>query len=117
MSLCESIESAIQWLLIHHGITIVTIHNPAVMPDFLLFLYNFVMFGTVYVPPASSGYNVVDILEQFQYELDDFARWYTNLVLTGDFNTHTSVLTDVTETDTDIKLYSHSDTCRSRRSV
>ena len=74
------------------------------------------MFGTVYVPPASSGFNVDDILEQFLYELDDFARWYTNLVLTGDFNTHT-VLTDVTETDTDIKLYSHSDTGRSRRSV
>ena len=30
VSLCKSIESAIQWFLIHHGITFVTIHNPAV---------------------------------------------------------------------------------------
>ena len=30
VSLRKSIESAIQWLLIHHGITFVTIHNPAV---------------------------------------------------------------------------------------
>ena len=28
--LCKSIESAIQWFQIHHGITFVTIHNPAV---------------------------------------------------------------------------------------
>ena len=28
--LCKSIESAIQWIQIHHGITFVTIHNPAV---------------------------------------------------------------------------------------
>ena len=28
--LCKSIESAIQWFLIQHGITFVTIHNPAV---------------------------------------------------------------------------------------
>ena len=26
----QSIESAIQWFQIHHGITFVTIHNPAV---------------------------------------------------------------------------------------
>ena len=30
VSLCKSIESAIQWFLIHHGITFVTIHNLAV---------------------------------------------------------------------------------------
>ena len=30
MSLCNSIESAKQWFQIHHGITFVTIHNPAV---------------------------------------------------------------------------------------
>ena len=30
MSLCNSIESAIQWFQIHYGITFVTIHNPAV---------------------------------------------------------------------------------------
>ena len=30
MPLCKSIESAIQWFQIHHGITFVTIHNPAV---------------------------------------------------------------------------------------
>ena len=30
VSLCKSIESAIQWFQIHHGITFVTIHNPAV---------------------------------------------------------------------------------------
>ena len=30
VSLCKSIESAIQWFLIHNGITFVTIHNPAV---------------------------------------------------------------------------------------
>ena len=30
VSLCKSIESAIQWFLIHNGITYVTIHNPAV---------------------------------------------------------------------------------------
>ena len=29
-SFAVSIESAIQWFLIHHGITSVTIHNPAV---------------------------------------------------------------------------------------
>ena len=28
--LCKSIESAIQWFQIHHGITFVTIHNPAI---------------------------------------------------------------------------------------
>ena len=28
--LCKSIESAIQWFQIHHGITFVTIHIPAV---------------------------------------------------------------------------------------
>ena len=28
--LCKSIESDIQWFQIHHGITFVTIHNPAV---------------------------------------------------------------------------------------
>ena len=28
--LCKSIESAIQWFQIHHGITFVTIHDPAV---------------------------------------------------------------------------------------
>ena len=28
--LCKSIESAIQWFQIHHGISFVTIHNPAV---------------------------------------------------------------------------------------
>ena len=28
--LCKSIESAIQWFQIHHGITFVTIHNLAV---------------------------------------------------------------------------------------
>ena len=30
VSLCKSIESAIQWFQIHHGITFETIHNPAV---------------------------------------------------------------------------------------
>ena len=30
VSLCKSIESAIQWFLINHGITFVTIQNPAV---------------------------------------------------------------------------------------
>ena len=30
VSLCKSIESAIQRFLIHHGITFVIIHNPAV---------------------------------------------------------------------------------------
>ena len=30
VSLCKSIESAIQWFQTHHGITFVTIHNPAV---------------------------------------------------------------------------------------
>ena len=30
VALCKSIESAIQWFQIHHGITFVTIHNPAV---------------------------------------------------------------------------------------
>ena len=30
VSLCKSIESAIPWFQIHHGITFVTIHNPAV---------------------------------------------------------------------------------------
>ena len=30
MSLCKSIKSAIQWFQIHHEITFVTIHNPAV---------------------------------------------------------------------------------------
>ena len=30
VSLCKSIESAIQWFQIHHGITFVTMHNPAV---------------------------------------------------------------------------------------
>ena len=30
VSLCKSIQSAIQWFLLHHGITFVTIHNPAV---------------------------------------------------------------------------------------
>ena len=30
VSLCKSIESAIQWFQIHHGISFVTIHNPAV---------------------------------------------------------------------------------------
>ena len=30
VSLCKSIESAIQWFLIHHGITFVTIYNRAV---------------------------------------------------------------------------------------
>ena len=30
VSLCNSIESAIQWFQIHYGITFVTIHNPAV---------------------------------------------------------------------------------------
>ena len=30
VSLCKSIESATQWFQIHHGITFVTIHNPAV---------------------------------------------------------------------------------------
>ena len=30
MPLCKSIESAIQWFQIDHGITFVTIHNPAV---------------------------------------------------------------------------------------
>ena len=28
--LCKSIESAIQWFQVHHGITFITIHNPAV---------------------------------------------------------------------------------------
>ena len=66
-----------------------------------------VIFGTVYVPPANSGYNVNIILEKFHYEIDDFARSYKNLVLIGDFNARTSVLTDVTETDADI--YNHID--------
>ena len=30
VSLCKSIESAIKWFQIHHGITFVSIHNPAV---------------------------------------------------------------------------------------
>ena len=30
VALCKSIESAIQWFQIHHGITFVTIHNSAV---------------------------------------------------------------------------------------
>ena len=30
LTLCKSIESAIQWLQIHHGITFATIQNPAV---------------------------------------------------------------------------------------
>ena len=30
VSLCNSIESAIQWFQIHYRITFVTIHNPAV---------------------------------------------------------------------------------------
>ena len=30
VSLCKSVESAKQWFQIHHGITFVTIHNPAV---------------------------------------------------------------------------------------
>ena len=30
MSLCKSIASAVQWFQIHHGITFLTIHNPAV---------------------------------------------------------------------------------------
>ena len=30
VSLRKSIESAIQWFQIHHGITFVTIHNPTV---------------------------------------------------------------------------------------
>ena len=30
VSLCKAIESAIQWFQIHHGMTFVTIHNPAV---------------------------------------------------------------------------------------
>ena len=30
VSLCKSIESAIQWFQIHYGITFVTIRNPAV---------------------------------------------------------------------------------------
>ena len=30
LSLCKSIKSAIQWFLIHHEITFVTMHNPAV---------------------------------------------------------------------------------------
>ena len=65
------------------------------------------MFGTVYIPPASSGYNVESILEQFNIELDNFSRFYKNLVLMGDFNARTSTMTDITETDSDI--YSHID--------
>ena len=66
------------------------------------------MFGIVYIPPASSGYNVESILEQFNIELDDFSRFYKNLVLMGDFlNARTSAMTDITETDSDI--YSHID--------
>ena len=30
LALCKSIESAIQWFQIHHGITFATIQNPAV---------------------------------------------------------------------------------------
>ena len=65
------------------------------------------MFGIVYIPPASSGYNVESILEQFYIELDDFSRLYKNLVLMGDFTARTSAMTDITETDSDI--YSHID--------
>ena len=67
-----------------------------------------VMFGSVYIPPAGSGYNNNNnILDQFHFELDDYARSYKNLILKGDFNARTAALTDVTETDTDI--YSHID--------
>ena len=65
------------------------------------------MFGAVYIPPASSSYNVDDILEEFYFELDANARLYKNLIIMGDLNARIATLSDITETDSD--FYSHID--------
>ena len=66
-----------------------------------------VVFGAVYIPPASSSYNVNDILEEFYFELDENARLYKNLIIMGDLNARIATLPDITETDSD--FYSHID--------
>lgn len=66
-----------------------------------------VVFGAVYIPPASSSYNVNDILEEFYFELDENARLYKNLIIMGDLNARIATLPDIRETDSD--FYSHID--------
>ena len=51
------------------------------MSEYLLNADKDVVFGAVYIPPASSNYNVDGILEEFYFELDANARLYKNLII------------------------------------